>query len=444
MAYGTTRRTFIKQVGTTGATLPAAIPPLVRAASPNEKLNMAAIGCGGKGWSDLNKTSKGQNVVALCDVDESKRGLGRAKKKFEKAKVYNDFRRMLDREGDKIDACNVSTPDHMHAPATMMAMVRGIHTYTQKPLTHDVYEARQLRLGVEKHKTVTQMGNQHHSGAGYRTLVATIQSGAIGKVKEAHAWSNRPIWPQGMGRPEGKDPVPDHLHWDLWLGTAPERPFKKGTYHPFKWRGFIDFGTGAQGDMACHIMDPVVWSLDLGDPTDVMADAPPPNGETYPKWSEVRYTFPGTKHTKEDTIQVTWHDGGKKPSRDLVPYGEGRKLPNNGTLYIGTKGVIVCAHGGGPELLPTKEFKDYKPPKKEHQNHYQEWTQACLGKGKTSSDFTYAGPLTEVVLLGNIAIRYPGVALEWDADALEFTNASDPNQFIKRNYRSGWEVDGLT
>jgi predicted dehydrogenase len=286
-----TRRTFVKSIAYAGALAPLIDPRIVRAVAANSRLNIAGVGVGGKGASDLAETSaiattKGltpeqayekrqNNVVGLADVDDNT--LAGAAKRYPGAKTFNDWREMFDKMHKEIDAVTISTPDHMHAPVTMTALQLGKHTYTQKPLTHDVYEARQLRNFAAAHpKLVTQMGNQHHSSIQYRMLVELIQTGVIGKVKEAHAWSDRPIWPRGMERPQGEDPVPPHLHWDLWIGTAPFRPFvgprgdsnKKGRgwYHPFAWRGILDFGTGAQGDMACHIMDPVVWSLDLQAP----------------------------------------------------------------------------------------------------------------------------------------------------------------------------------
>lgn len=455
MLKRSTRRTFIGHVAVAGAALPALAPPLARAASPNGKLNLAGIGVGGKGWGDINSTSTKQNVVAFCDVDKvamsrggdkpkkAKGGYPVAAERWPKARRYQDWRKLLD-EGNDVDAVTVSTPDHMHAPISMTAMSLGKHVYCQKPLTHTVHEARQMQKLAAEAKVVTQMGNQHHSGLGYRMLVQIIRDGGIGKVREAHAWSNRPIWPQGMGRPEGADSVPDSFDWDLWLGVAPARPYKKATYCPFVWRGWLDFGTGAQGDMACHIMDPVFWSLDLTAPRLIWSESPTPNAESYPQWSTIRYEFPGTPLTTESTIPVTWYDGGRKPDDALAELPKGLSLPSNGSLFIGEKANLLCPHGGAPRLYAKGEAVKYDYPKLEKNNHYMQWTMACLGEGKTSSPFSYAGRLTEMVLLGNIAMRLPQAKLQWDSANLSFTNTPEANKYIRKEYRKGWDIPGLT
>ena len=340
----------------------------------------------------------------------------------------------------------------------MAAIQLGLATYTQKPLTRTVYEARQLAKAGRKAGTVTQMGNQGHSGVEYRTLVELLQSGAIGKIKEAHAWSNRPIWPQGKDRPAGKDPVPATFSWDLWLGVAPDRPFKsewaadeaaprarrRSVYHPFSWRGWYDFGAGALGDMGCHIIDPVVWSLDLGAPTSVWYEGPAPKPEMYPTWELIHYDFPGTKYTAGDSIHVIWYDGAKLPPLELAQLPAGQQLPDNGTLFVGEKGTIVTPHGrGGPRLLPEEKFADYKIPELEPVDHYQQWTNAIRGAGKTTSNFDYAGPLTETVLLGTIASRFADQKLEWNSRQLKFTNFAAANQYVRQPYRKGWEMTGL-
>jgi predicted dehydrogenase len=452
-----TRRTFVRSIAYAGAVMPAWTPRLLRADSPNGKVNIAGVGVQGKGAGDIAETSKGHNVVALCDVDEIH--LAIAKEKYPAARTYTDWRRMLEDSKD-IDGVTISTPDHMHAPVTMSAMLLGKHVYTQKPLTKDVHEARQLADYARAHPNlVTQMGNQGHSSIGYRMLVQLIQQGAIGKIKEAHAWSNRPIWPQGIERPAGNDAPPATLHWDLWLGTAPARPYVgpgelaakdrknriKGPYHPFNWRGYLDFGAGAQGDMACHIMDPVVWSMNLGAPHWLTSQGPAPTaGETFPKWSIIQYEFPGTIHTAGPSIRVTWYDGGKKPDEALAPMKPGQKLPDNGSLYIGDKGVILCPHGAGPQLLPDAQYADFKRPELEARDHYMTWTNAIRGQDKTTSHFLYAGPLTETVLLGNIALRFPNEKLEWDSAGLKVKNLSKANDHLRRDYRKGWEVANLS
>jgi len=448
MTQRTTRRTFIKQTAATGAAFSFAAPAIIHGA-PNEKLNIAGIGVGGKGAGDIAMTSVGQNVVAICDVDE--RTLGKAAEKYTGARKYNDWRKLLEQKD--IDAVTVSTPDHMHAPIAMSAMQLGKHVYVQKPMAHSVFEARQLTLAARKYNVVSQMGNQGHSGSGYRSVVNWIQGGAIGKVREAHAWTNRPIWPQGVDRPAKSSPVPSYLHWDLWLGVAPERPYAgsvepdrkgRGAYHPFNWRGWLDFGVGALGDMGCHIIDPVVWSLELGAPKHIWSEGPAPNGETFPEWGIIHYEFAKTPYTAGGTVQMTWYDGGRKPPRELVPLPDSEETPSNGSLYVGEKGTILCPHGGVPRLLPAEKFADVDLPMAEDDDHYQQWTMACKGQGKATSHFDYSGPLTETVLLGTIAIRHPNQKLAWDSTNLKVTNLEKANRFVHQEYRHGWEVPGLS
>jgi len=446
-----TRRTFLKQVAVAGAAAPIILPRGARGAPANEQVQVACVGVGGKGWSDAGGAAKQENarIVAFADVDtgsSSRRGgFAKAAKTWPDAKRFTDWRQMLDAMHSDIDALTVSTPDHMHAPITMTALSRGIACYTQKPLTRTIYEARRLAQAAAKANVATQMGNQHHNSVAYRLLVHYVQEGAIGKVRQAHAWSNRPIWPQGIERPSGSDPVPDGLAWDLWLGVAPERPYKKDVYHPFKWRGWYDFGAGALGDMGCHIIDPVVWSLDLGPALCVHYDGPTPMPETFPKQETLTYRFKGTRYTAGDEIVVKWYDGGRLPPADLAPLPEGMKgLPKNGTLFVGTKGVLLCEHGGGPMLLPRQQYRDYEKPKLPAIDHYGQWIAAVRGEGETTSSFAYAGPLTETVLLGVVASRVPGQTLEWDAENLRFTNSAKATAYVKEEYRKGWEVEGLS
>lgn len=449
MPHRTTRRSFLKTSAATGLALPFASPAILRAgAAPNEKVRVAAVGVGGKGWSDLLGAAKFAEVVAFCDVEtgEARRrgGFGAAAKRFPKARRYTDWRVMFEKEGKRIDAVTVSTPDHMHAPVTMTALQRGISPYTQKPLTRTIHEARALTEAAKKAKVATQMGNQGHSGQNYRTVVALVQSGAIGKVKVAHAWSNRPIWPQGIDRPSGSDPVPKTLNWDHWLGVAPQRPYKKGVYHPFAWRGWYDFGAGALGDMGCHIIDPVVWSLDLAAPNSVSYTGPEPNAETFPKNEALRYQFAGTKHTAGKTLSMTWYDGGKLPSTKGSHLSPSDKLPKNGILLIGEKGSLLCRHGGAPKLYPEALDRAVKRPKLERIDHYGVWIDAIQKGGRATSDFSYAGPLTETVLLGVIASRIGEGELKWDAKALKFTNSDKANRYVREDYRKGWAVEGLS
>jgi predicted dehydrogenase len=448
----TNRRQFLQSTAAAGGLWYAgcATPPAIRtgAASPNGKLNIAAVGVGGKGAGDIAATSVGQNVVAICDVDDQT--LNRAATKYSKAARYHDWRRMLER--NDIDAVTVSTPDHMHGPIAMSAMQLGKHVYVQKPLSHTIQEARAITAAARTYGVVTQMGNQNHSGAGYKTLVQAVRSGVIGKVKEAHAWSNRPVWPQGIVRPSGSDPVPAHLWWDLWLGAAPYRYFVgpkqgskggRGAYHSFNWRGYLDFGVGALGDMGCHIIDPVIWGLQLGAPKRVWSSGPVTNGETYPKWETIHYEFPSSGYCAGENMRMTWYDGGKKPATRLVPGAADKDLPANGVLFVGERGVLLCPHKELPQLWPRGDFANSKLLEVPGDNHYQQWTKACKGEGQTVSNFDYSGPMTETVLMGTIAVRYPNEKLEWDSEAMKFTNSEAANKFVRKTYRPGWQVPGL-
>jgi predicted dehydrogenase len=411
-----------------------------RKISANEKVNIAGVGCGGKGSSDIDGAAEagGNNIVALCDVDWH-----RAAEKFRKfpnAKQYKDFRVMLDKEYKNIDAVTVSTPDHMHAPIAMAAMQLGKHVYVQKPLTHDVYEARRLKEAAAQYKVATQMGNQGHSGEGVRRLCEWIWGGAIGQVHEAHIWTDRPIWPQAIPRPKEVMKVPDYLDWNLWLGTAPKRPYNKA-YCPFAWRGWWDFGCGALGDMACHIMDPSYTALKLTYPTSIEAVSEGNNEETGPKWAIITYQFPARGDMPP--VKLVWYDGHKLPPR---PEGAApdEKLGDgdNGTLFIGDKGVLACGcYGGGPTLIPSSKMKDFDKPPKTIPNstgHYQEWIDRCKGiptpKGGFDGEFSYAGPFTEMVSLGNVAVR-AGTKIEYDAVNMKIPNCPAAEKYLKREYR---------
>jgi predicted dehydrogenase len=331
----------------------------------------------------------------------------------------------------------------MHAPITMSAILRGKHVYCQKPMTHTIHEARQVTAAARKANVVTQMGIQIHSNIEYRMATEIIQGGAIGKIKEVHSWSDRPGWAQGKPRPKGSSPIPKDLHWDLWLGVAPERPFIEGAYCPGVWRGILDFGCGALGDMGCHIIDPPFTALKLTSPNLVWVEGPGCSDDMHPAWEIIHYEFPGTEYTDGKTIRLTWYDGGRKPDASLVPLGDNQRLPSNGSIFIGTAGSILLPHIGGPQLLPREKFLDFKRPKLEGRNHYVQWVNACLGKDKTSAGFDFSGPLTETVLLGVLAARFPEKKLQWDAAQLKFTNLPEANQFVRLVYRKGWEVEGL-
>ena len=409
----------------------------------NGKLRLAAIGNGGKGRDDLQSISASPRVevVALCDVDESQPYLGWAAEAFPKAERFRDYRKLLDKT-NTFDAVSVSTPDHMHAPIALAAMSLGKHVFCQKPLTHTVHEARLMRETAKKHELVTQMGNQIQSHSAYRTAVQLVHDGAIGKVKEVHSWQAGDMrWLVVDKRPAEGDPVPASLKWDLWLGVAPERPYKKDLYHPQNWRAWQDFSTGQLGDFGCHILDPVFMALELTSPTFVEADAPAINQETWAPRSTVEYEFPGTKHTVSETIAVTWYDGkDHKPEREGLNLPATYELPHAGSVFVGEKGTLVLPHWSTPKLFPEEKFAEYKVPKLDDLNHYTAWAHACLGDGGTKSNFAYAGPLTETVLLGGIAIHFPKEQLQWDDAAGQFTHHADANALLTKEYRSGWAL----
>jgi len=438
-----TRRDFIKSAAAASAAFSFTIVPRHVLGGPghtppSEKLNIAGIGVGGKGAGDLRGVES-ENIVALCDVDQKR--AAETFKRYPKAKVYKDFRRMLEKEHNSIDAVTVATPDHVHAPASMMAIKMGKHVYCEKPLTHSIYEARQLTLAAREYTVATQMGNQGHSGEGIRLICEWIWDGAIGPVREVHAWTDRPggRWKQGVDRPEETPPVPPTLDWDLWLGPAPERPYNP-IYCPFTWRGWWDFGTGALGDMACHILDPAFWALDLGYPRSVQAATTSVNDETYPLCSVIEYEFPA--RGDKPPVKLTWYDGGLKPTRpdELEPE---RKLEGNGVIFVGDKGILMCGcYGSHPRLVPESKMQAYQLPPKtipRVEGHHKDWINACKTGKPACSNFDYAGPLTEMVLLGNIAVR-TGRRLEWDGENMRCTNVPEANDYIRREYRKGWSL----
>jgi len=445
----------LKSAAVAVAAVPLAGPRMARANLVNGKLRHACIGVGGMGGHDLSRISSSDKVeiAALCDVDLGH--LQRAAAKFPAARRYQDWREMLDKERDKIDSVNVSTPDHMHASITIAALRLGKHVYCQKPLTHDVYEARQIAAAAKKAGVVTQMGHQHTSSVADRMTVKLIQDGAIGKVQRVYMWSNKPkgnLRGEG-GRPDRTDPVPKTLDWEKWIGTAPLRPFVRGIYHPGLWRGWQDFGTGWLGDMGCHIYDSPYRSLKLTAPTSIQAKVDPVwaadpdrRGETWPTWEVVDYVFPGAEWTAGETIQLTWSDGNQYPPDDVRKQMDNRPFPQQGTLYIGEKGSLLLPHicKDQPLLFPLEKYKDYPRPKVPRRDHYLDWVAACLSNGPTHSPLQYAGPLTECVLLGTVALRCQGEKLQWDAAEMKITNLPKANQYIRRTYRKGWEVPGLS
>jgi len=409
-------------------------------AAPSETVLHASFGASGMAGSDIGSltASKNLKLVAVAEVDA-----GRAadiKKKFPDLRVYTDWRVLLDKEKD-LHSVNVSTPDHMHAPITMTAIHRGLHVYTQKPLTQTSYEARQLTKAAADKKVVSQMGIQIHSAAEHRTIVATVQAGAIGKVKEVHSWSGKQ-WGDRKPRPDRKDPIPPELDWDGWLGVAAERPYiGDGYYHPANWRKRLDFGTGTFGDMGCHILDPVYGSLALTTPTSVRSQGDAPNDDSWGLNATVWYRFPGTKYTA-DTLSLVWYNGESRPPAEIARE-VGGKLSGQGSIYLGTEGIMYSPYIGFPVLFPAEKFKGAKLPRLDAENHYLQFVEACRGNGTTSAPFSYSGPLTESVLLGCLATRFRNDTLQWDAKTLKVTNEEKANQFIRKTYRKGYEVEGL-
>ncbi len=442
MPVRTSRRRFLKQVAISGAALSIPAASWSRVLGANDRLRVASVGTGGKGWSDLTATAASPRVqvVALCDVDETKEHLGRAAEAYPQARKFTDWRKLFDEHKD-FDAVIVSTPDHMHAPVSLPAMQLGKHVQCQKPLTHTVYEARQMRLAAKRAGVVTQMGNQIQSHEAYRTAVKLVHDGVIGKVREVHSWqSGRMQWMLVDDRPAGSEPVPDTLHWDEWLGVAPQRPYLPKIYHSFNWRAWQDFSNGQLGDFGCHILDPVFMALKLTAPITIRADAPPMNREVWTKWSTVSYEFPGTDLTAGKTIKVTWYDGeGKFPPREALGVGEQFALPGSGSMLLGEKGSLVIPHVAMPKLLPEETFAGFKIPVVPGRDHYISWADACRGEDKTTSPFDYSGPLSETVLLGTIAIRLAGTPLSWNAEKMELAGSPHAQGLLTKSYRSGWQ-----
>jgi len=393
----------------------------------------------------------------LCDVDE--KFLNGAAKRFPDARLYRDWRVLLEKEGDRIDSINATVPNHMHAPISMTAMAMGKHVYCQKPLTHSIHESRRLaEEAARRPELITQMGVQTHAAGGYKTAVAMIQAGVIGKVKEVHSWdivrfhyTGAFTDPPTRRRPDRVDEVPDYLDWELWLGVAPERPYLQDYYHTRWWRRWRDFGGGAHGDMGGHMMDVVFTALELTAPDWVMSHRSPPFEETYSPNNKVQYHFPGTKYTTGD-IDYFWYDTGPVDAKVDWPVDQKKKLPGDGSMFVGEEGYMFLPHGGKPQILPEGKLDDaVKDFEKnvgwipgELVDHYTMFVDACLGKDvTTTTPFGYSGNLTETVLMGTVVNRFPMEKLLWDAKSLKFTNKPEANAYLRRPYRDGWHVDGL-
>ena len=412
--------------------------------SANNKLNIAGIGVGGRGAADLREFEN-ENIVALCDVDLTR--AGSTLKRYSNARVYRDFRRMLEKEEKNIDAVLIATPDHIHAPAAIMAMKMDKHVYCEKPMAHSIFEARLMTEVAKETGVVTQMGNHGHAGEGLRLTYEFIHDGAIGKVREAHIWSDRPgtpqraWWPQGVDRPTEMPPVPETLDWNLWLGPAQWRPYHPA-YVPRNWRGWWDFGCGAMGDMAVHNADPAFFCLDLDTPYAVEAQSSPVNNETMPKWQIITYYFRARGNRPE--VKMVWYDGGKMPPRP-DELEQGRDMGDNGILFVGDKGKILCGGWSGPpRLIPESKMKEYSRPEKtlpRSVGHHQEWIQACKDNNPEGAlaGFAYSGPFTESLLVGNLAVRLQK-RVEWDSKTMRSPNCPEADNYVTKFYRTGFNI----
>lgn len=426
------RRRFLRHVA--GAAALAAASPVLRPQrvwGANSRLNIGVIGVGGRGAGDLAAVA-GESIVALCDVDADR--LAVAAQGFPDAKTYADYRELLVQPG--LDAVVIATPDHHHAPATVRAIQRGLHVYCEKPLTHTVREARVVTELAAKHGVVTQMGTQNHEHPGYLRTIELIQSGAIGPVTEVHVITDRPgaFWQQGQAVPTDQPAVPPSLSWDLWLGPAAQREYHPA-YVPFAWRGWWDFGCGAIGDMAIHLMDPSFWALELGGPVRVTSEGSELLAGSGPTWMKTCLEF--GPRGELPPCKVYWYEGEAQPEASIAA-----ELPMNGSLFIGEAGRIAVAHGGDPVLLPVEQFQGFKPPEPylpASPGHHVQWIEACKNGGQTGSNFGYAGPFTEIVLLGNVAFRC-GQPIEYDPAQMKITNVEAANALLTKDYRSGWEV----
>ncbi len=481
----TTRRSFLKKSGAAGLAASAlGFPSILHAQNKGDKLKIAMIGVGGINGSHAGMIkSAGDIVTAYVDVDTRNFGNYTSNKdeaNWKEAKGFQDYRKMFDEAGKTFDAVMIGTPDHHHYPATALALMAGKHCYTQKPLTHTVWESRQLLMGIEKFKVATQMGNQGHANEGNRRIYEYVNSGILGDITEIHCVSNRPIWPQGGPRPVGEDPVPEGLDWDLWVGPAPMRPYlqkykegpfkDKDVYHPFAWRGFLDFGGGALADMACHTMDSIFMSMNPGYPTSVeVIEINGQSDDMFPKGAILKWTYgPGKLPNGKDRpgFVVTWYDGQLKNEKGedalalervakaigeeklRMPDGSLQKIPNSGNVYVGTKESLLVTgdYGDRSRIIPEANMQKIgNPPKLIERSigHYQEWREAALGARPydfPGSNFKYSAPFTETILLGNVAQRVEkGKKLLWDAKAMAFSNSPEANAFISKPYRAGWE-----
>lgn len=431
----TTRRQFIKAAGALAGF--HVLPSGLLAKAPNSKVCTAQIALGSRGRGDLSKVGENARteIVGVCDVDRRQYN-GKIKELCPNAKFYQDYREMLSDLGDKVDAVAISTPDHTHVHATMAAMNRGKHVYTQKPLTHTIAEARLLKKTARVKGVKTQMGIQNQSSLFYRLAKDYIQKGVIGKVSRVHVWSFK-NWGYDGQPYQGSDPIPEGLDWNLWLGTAPERAYLDRKYHPNHWRRFIDFGCGTLGDMGVHIFDTPLRTLELGAPLWVKTDCREPNGYGFPEANKLSYGFAGTQYTT-NTLEWTWYDGKFAPPTGHPDFDlpNGHRLPNQGAVLVGDKGRMVLPHCSAPMFYPLAIHKTLKKPKLAQISHYDQWIEAIFDPSKTlTANFDYAAHLTEMLLLGTVAGRFPNQRLMWDAKAMKVTNLAAANQYVSHGYR---------
>lgn len=443
------RRKFLIQASTAALAGPAFIAQATAAKAPNQKLRHACIGVGGMGWGDLQQFKKHGSVeiVALCDVDE--KHLKRAADLCPGARIYTDYRALFEAEKDNIDSVNVTVPDHNHYIIASTAIAHKKHVYLQKPMCHDVAEVRAITKEAVKAGVVTQLGTQIAAGFGDRTGVQWIKQGLIGKVKHAYLCSNRPgaiaryrlVGP----RPAQGQEVPAHLHWDQWIGTAPMRPYAPDIYHPSIWRTWQDFGTGWSGDIGCHIFDAVWKGLGLKAPISVQAEVQASwkasaerRGDTWPQGDHITWEFPGNAMTEGDVLPVEWFDGEFYPPKAIMDLFKGGEYPAESAMLIGTEGALLIPHQKMPVYIPFGTPKEAKVPELKERNHYHHFVDACLGGETTESHFAQTGPMTEAVLLGTIAIRFPDQKLIWDSARMKFPNFPAAEKLLKRNYRKGW------
>jgi predicted dehydrogenase len=453
--FSRSRRKFLQNAMVAAIGAPLMLRRSSVDASSKKMLRHACIGVGGMmGWADLQKFKEDPDVqiVAICDVDENY--LKKASAIVPEARTYSDWRELLKKEGDKIDSVNVTVPDHNHFPIAYQVLRKKKHLYCQKPMCHDVTEVRLLTEAAIKAGVITQLGTQIASRKGDRTAVKLIKDGAIGKIKHAYLCSNRVGSVEnyrliGPRPPQGQT-APANLNWDLWIGTAPSRPYSPEIYHPIKWRAWQDFGTGWSGDIGCHIFDAVWKGLSLKPPISVIAevqkswkDSTERNSDTWPQGDHITWMFPGNDKTDSNVLPLEWFDGEFYPPTEIMNLYKGKEYPVESAILIGTEGALLIPHNGFPVLLPEDKFLNYKIPEFDHGNHYHSFVAACLGGPKTESHFAQTGPMTEAILLGTVAIRMSDQLLEWDSVNMKFPNYPDANKYLKRKYREGWNVAGF-